>query len=136
MEIHSTVLPPDRGIPNTLTFSQQEDKACQFVLPPHTTQQNYAKAMTMEASLQETSEIRSQVDRIARRFAADPRGPLDGSIHPALKYAPTAPTPPGIEPEVISVETPSVTIHNQRIADLYVLSASYRTDSLRIDIFP
>lgn len=41
----------------------------------------------MDASLQETREARFQVDKITKKFAANPEGPLNGSIHPALHYS-------------------------------------------------
>lgn len=80
--------------------------------------------MTMETSLQEIQQAQTQVDSITRRFAADPEGPLNGSIHPAFRYAPELPTTPaGSKPEVTAVVAPNVDIQDKGLQMQYVFLA-------------
>ena len=44
----------------------------------------------MESLLQQDSNAKAQVDVLTKRFAADPEGPLNGSVHAALQSQSTS----------------------------------------------
>lgn len=89
--------------------------------------------MAMEASLQEIRQVQKQVDSITRRFATDPEGPLDGSIHPAFRFIPELPSPPNIEVEVTGVvDDSNLDIQDKGLQMEYVFLASSQTSRLDI----
>ncbi|KAK6205895.1 hypothetical protein LQW54_008086 [Pestalotiopsis sp. IQ-011] len=72
----------------------------------------------MEDSLREAHEVDLQVDKIIRRFASDPAGPLNGSIHPAFQFPLQPIIPPNAEQDIKLVVPQNAAINDQRSSSL------------------
>lgn len=71
----------------------------------------------MEALLQQEVHARAQVDVLTRRFMAEPEGPLNGSVYPALRYEPAK----LCDTMVIDVVPPDTPVGGMKPVKVYVI---------------